>query len=180
MLDVVHDMTAGLLAGLLSVFLILYAFQPNRPYPSWMLEPAEQPWIFIVIIVAIVYLVRWDYMIGLLAILCVLAVVLDLAVFTFATSNKSEALYTPSISLIPNLTKTESTEEAFDNQKVVPKVLPEDEQVSKRWTVNDKPAPYELMRNNTVGSTEISKQAGLSGIPLAYLDEKGHYPIFTH
>lgn len=195
----VSDIFAGLLAGLLSVFLVVYAFQPNRPYPSWILEPAEQPWIFILILIAIVYLFKWDYMIGVLALLCVLAVILDLVIFTSA-SNKAreiretfetqdpqepfeidEALYTPSISLIPNLSKSKETKdskEGFENQKEIPKILPEDEQVSKKWTTNVKPIPYDISRNNMVGSMENSQQAIASGLPLAYLNDKGYYPMF--
>lgn len=198
----VSDIFAGLLAGLLSVFLVVYAFQPNRPYPSWILEPAEQPWIFILILIAIVYLFKWDYMIGVLALLCVLAVILDLVIFTSA-SNKAreiretfetqdpqdpqdpqepfeidEALYTPSISLIPNLSKSKDSKEGFENQKEIPKILPEEEQISKKWTTNVKPIPYDISRNNMVGSMENSQQAIASGLPLAYLNDKGYYPMF--
>lgn len=178
MQQILHDVPAGFLVGLLSVFLVVYAFQPNRPYPSWVLAPAEQPWIFILIILAIIYLIRWDYLVGLLAVLCVLAVILDLVIFTAAGSSDKkgkEGLYIPSISLIPDLGKGK---EGFDNQKVVPKVLPEDDQVSKKWTTNESPSPYELSRNSTVGSSENSKHAMASGVPLSYLNDKGYYPIF--
>ena len=173
-----HDITAGVLAGLFSVFLIIYAFQPNRPYPSWMLEPAEQPWIFLLILLAIVYIIRWDYTIGLMALLCLIAIVFDLIVFTSArsyNSNDSEALYTPSIGLIPNMIT-----EVFDNQNTNPKVLPKDEQKSKKWTMNYEPTIYQLQRNQYTYGNDSDKQALHSGLPLSdeSLITMEQYPIF--
>jgi len=175
---VLHDLIAGVLAGLLSVFLIIYGFQPNRPYPSWILEPAEQPWIFILILVSIVYIIQWDYTIGLMALLCVIAIVFDLIIFTNSRqydSKDSEALYTPSIGLIPNMIT-----EVFDNQNTIPQVLPKDEQVSKKWTVNYEPTINELNDNQYTSGNDTNKMSLQSGLPLSddSLDMTDHYPIF--
>lgn len=166
MLHTLHDLTAGLLAGLFSVFLVLYAFQPTRPYPSWILEPAEQPWIFVLFMIVLVYLFRWDYMVGVLGLLCLLAVVLDLVVFT-----ASDASFVPAISLIP-IQKAES----FGNE-----VIPE---VSKKWTVNEKPTPQDLMRNREVDPNRQADLGLYAGTPLSSLSEPNvqeasYYPLFS-
>lgn len=179
---VIHDIASGLMAGLLSVFLVLYAFQPSRPYPSWVLEPAERPWLFVVIAIGLVYLVKWDYAVGVLALLFVLAVVFDIILLTSPSINineKTESLYTPSISLIPAVSKLQK--EQFDNQKVVPVVLPKDEQVSKRWSVSLKPTPHELKANDYVDMNDAHGQASRSGIPLSnsMLEASNTYPLFN-
>lgn len=172
-----HDVAAGLLAGIFSFFLIVYAFQPNRPYPKWLLEPADQPWVFMLIFVGIIYLVRWDYTIGVLALLCSIALVFDIIVFTQHPGSK-EGLYTPAIDLLPPISRMFG--EGFKNQNGAPKVLPKEEQVSKKWTVTNAPTPHELSRNSDVGATELNAQASVSGVPLSspHLDEHARYPIF--
>ena len=183
---IVHDTAAGLLAGLLSVFLVVYAFQPNRPYPSWVLEPAESPWIFIVIFVAIWFLFKWDYLVGILAILCVLAVVLDLMLFArFAPSKTQEGLYVPSINLVPGLDSILAGDvgekgETFENQKTRPVTLAKEDQVSKKWTVNTEPDPFMLRTNSYVDGNDVYTMGMVSGVPLgaATMREADNYPLF--
>lgn len=167
--NTLHDLAAGMLVGLFSVFLVMYAFQPTRPYPSWILQFAEQPWIFFLLLAVFVYLLRWDYIVGVLGVICMLAVLLDLMVFTSAKTTK-ERMFVPSISLIPE-------KEGFGSE-----VLPDEEQVSKRWTVNDTPAPRDLMRNNAVDPHDTSLLGARAGVPLASLPEPRvqegpHYPL---
>lgn len=180
----VHDTVAGLLAGLLAVFLVIYAFQPNRPYPSWVLEPAESPWMFILIFVAIWFLFKWDYVVGVLVVLCVLAVVLDLMVFArLAPERTQEGLYVPSIDIVPGLGRIlagEGEGEKFENQKVRPVTLEKKDQVSKRWTVNTKPDPYMLRNNNYVDGNDVNELGMVSGVPLDAdgLRAADNYPLF--
>jgi len=171
---ILHDAVAGLLAGLLSVFLVIYAFQPNRPYPSWVIEPAERPWIFLILFVLIWFLFKWDYTVGILAILCLLAVILDIIVF----SGNDEGLYVPSIDLVPGLQGMLGTEE-FENQKTVPVVLQKEEQVSKKWTVNNEPIPYLLRHNSYVNSNDVNMSAMTSGVPVSdmILLKSDNYPL---
>lgn len=178
----IHDMFAGLLAGIMSVFLVIYAFQPNRPYPSWMLEPAEKPWLFVIILIAIVYLLKWDYLVGILVLLFTLAVVLDMMVFTRQITDVMEIpepLFTPSIDLVSSL----KTNERFDNQKNEPEILQKRDQVSKKWTINLQPEPYQLRHNPSVDDNDDDRklEESIAGKPLFddTIPSMSYYPVFA-
>lgn len=171
---ILHDAAAGLLAGLLSVFLVIYAFQPDRLYPAWVLEPAESPWIFLVLFVVAWFLFKWDYTVGILTILCLIALVLDIVVFSRDVGN--EGLYVPSIDLVPGLQGI-LTAEGFENQKNVPVVLQKEEQVSKRWAVNREPDPYLLRENAYVDGNDVYESAMTSGVPLSDASLRDSYPL---
>lgn len=165
-----HDAAAGIVSGILAVFLVVYAFQPNRPYPSWILEPAEKPWMFVLILIVIGLLFKWDYLVATLALLFMLAVVLDIIVFTRQitdTMEISETLFTPAISLL-------KSSELFKNES---EILQREDQVSKQWTINKEPDPYHLRRNAMVGENDQGTEAGE---PLfdAPVQSVPYYPIF--
>ena len=183
MTSIGHDAVAGFLAGSLSVFLVVYAFQPNRPYPSWMLEPAEKPWMFFLIILVTIWLFRWDYLVGILFLLFVLSLTLDVIVFTRQitdTMEISQSLFTPAINLIPSI-KTLQGGDQFDNQKNDPEILKEKDQVSKKWTINIEPDPYSLRRNQIVDKKEPDNQSYIPGKPLFdnTIQPMSYYPIFA-
>lgn len=177
-----HDIFAGLLAGFMSVFLIIYAFQPNRPYPSWMLEPAEKPWLFVIIIITIVYLLKWDYLIGILVLLFTLAVILDIIIFTRQITDVMEIpepLFTPSIDLIPSL----KISERFGN-KNDQEMLQKRDQVSKKWTINLQPEPYQLRHNPSVDDNDDDDrklEESIAGKPLFddTIPPMSYYPVFA-
>lgn len=182
-----HDILAGLLAGVLSVFLVIYAFQPNRPYPSWMLEPAEKPWIFVLIMLAVVFALKWDYLVGILLLLFVIAVVFDMIVFTRQIADNMdldmpEPLFTPAINLIPSISTLKS-QERFDDQKAEPQILAKTDQISKVWTKNLQPDPYELRHSEDVFNNDVKTQATISGKPLfdasIEVSPISYYPIFA-
>lgn len=58
--EMLHDVSTGLLTGLLSVFLVMYAFQPDRPYPTWVLRPADEPWMLVLVLLIVGILLWWD------------------------------------------------------------------------------------------------------------------------
>lgn len=177
---VTHDLIAGFIAGFISVFLVIYAFQPNRPYPSWMLEPVDQPWIFILILLVIIFIFRWDYLIGILLILFVLAIIFDIVVLT--KSEIDETMYTPSIQLLPKnfMSPVElETSEQFENQKMHPEIMSTAYQVSKTWTVNITPDPQDLKKNDWVNKRDIKNIATVSGKPVDNTIQEDHYPLFN-
>lgn len=181
----IHDLSAGFIAGFISVFLIIYAFQPNRPYPSWMLEPVDQPWMLILILIIIFLLFHWDYLIGILLTLFVLAIVFDVIVLTKAkVTETDEPMYTPAIQLLPAsfMPPTElftSKTESFENQKVRPEILPTEDQISKKWTINLQPDPQDLKRNREVNKREMKNTAAVSGKPVDDAIQADHYPLFN-
>jgi len=72
------DAFKGILTGMLIGILIFYSLRPSIPYPYWMLTPYEHPWMFILLLVLIVYLLMWDQVIGVMFLLVVGALLLDL------------------------------------------------------------------------------------------------------
>jgi hypothetical protein len=161
--EMLHDVSTGLLTGLLSVFLVMYAFQPDRPYPTWVLRPADEPWMLVLVLLIVGILLWWDRLVGVLAVLCVLAVLMDIFVLT----RSKEQMLTTSINLVPGLG------EKFENQ-----ILPREDQVSKKWTVNEKPDPYMLRSNKHVDGNDTNALAKASGVPLNNAGEE-QYPLFT-
>jgi hypothetical protein len=72
----------GLITGLLSAYLVLYGLRPAVPYPEMILELFENLWMFIILLIFNYYTFVWDYTIGAILLLCILALVFDYIVFT--------------------------------------------------------------------------------------------------
>jgi hypothetical protein len=72
----------GLLAGFLSAYLILFGLRPAVAYPEIILELFENLWIFIILLIINYYVFIWDYTIGAILLLCIIALIFDYVVFT--------------------------------------------------------------------------------------------------
>jgi hypothetical protein len=72
----------GLLAGFLSAYLILFGLRPAVAYPELILELFENLWIFIILLIINYYVFIWDYTIGAILLLCIIALIFDYVVFT--------------------------------------------------------------------------------------------------
>lgn len=72
----------GLLAGFLSAYLILFGLRPAVAYPEFILELFENLWIFLILLIVNYYVFIWDYTIGAILLLCIVALVFDYVVFT--------------------------------------------------------------------------------------------------
>lgn len=77
----IDDVTKGLATGLLIGILLTYSFRPKVPYPAWMLQPYEHPWLFIVLMLVVIALAAWDAKVGGLAFLVVATLLADYYVF---------------------------------------------------------------------------------------------------
>jgi len=78
-----HDtILKGLLTGVLIAYLLIYGLRPSVPYPDLILEFFENKWIFLILIIVIYYALIWDLQIGLLLILCTIALIFDYVIFT--------------------------------------------------------------------------------------------------
>ena len=67
--------------------------RPAALYPDNILEIIENPWIFIILIIINFYVIQWDLTIGLLMFLSIIALLLDIIIFTEGKIffNKEEA-----------------------------------------------------------------------------------------
>jgi hypothetical protein len=79
----------GLVSGILSAYLIVYALRPAVLYPDLILEIFENLWMFIILLIINYYVFVWDYTSGVMLALCVLALIFDYIVFTKNKSNDS-------------------------------------------------------------------------------------------
>lgn len=71
-----------LLKRIISLFLIVYvtfvALNPSIANPDWILLVHENPWILFIIVLCSYYVMQWDLQIGLLILICAIAVYLDI------------------------------------------------------------------------------------------------------
>lgn len=72
----------GLITGLLSAYLVLFGLRPAVPYPEIILELFENLWMFVILLILNYYTFVWDYTIGAILLLCILALIFDYIVFT--------------------------------------------------------------------------------------------------
>lgn len=72
----------GAITGVLCAYLVLFGLRPAVPYPEFILELFENLWMFIILLIANYYILIWDYTIGAILLLCILALIFDFVVFT--------------------------------------------------------------------------------------------------
>ena len=71
--EIIYGLTLGFLAG----FFLFYTFKPNQPYPKFIIELFQYPWIFIFIFMGIVYIFYKDIRVGAMFSLIIMMIVLD-------------------------------------------------------------------------------------------------------
>lgn len=71
------DIAKGIVAGLLVGFLVIYSLRPQMPYPEWVLQTYEHPWIFVLLVSATLVLACWDAKVGALLALVVATLFVD-------------------------------------------------------------------------------------------------------
>ena len=80
--DVLDTVLKGIISGFLIAYLIMLGLRPSAEYPDNILEIIDNPWIFIVLILVNFYAIQWDMTIGLLLLLSIIALLLDVIIFT--------------------------------------------------------------------------------------------------
>ena len=80
--DVLNTVLKGIISGFLIAYLIMLGLRPSAEYPDNILEIIDNPWIFIVLILINFYVIQWDMTIGLLLLLSIIALLLDIIIFT--------------------------------------------------------------------------------------------------
>ena len=80
--DILYTILKGIISGFLIAYLIILGLRPSAEYPDNIIEIIDNPWIFIVLILINFYVMQWDLTIGLLLLLSIIALLLDVIIFT--------------------------------------------------------------------------------------------------
>lgn len=67
----------GLVIGALAAISIIYTFQTRVPYPTWMLQAYDKPWVFLLLFVAALFLMTQHAVLGALMLLLLAALAMD-------------------------------------------------------------------------------------------------------
>jgi hypothetical protein len=95
----IEDVFKGILTGVFVSYLIILGMRPAAIYPDNILDIIDNPWIFLLLFILNYYVLMWDTTIGLLLFLTLIALILDIIIFTdgdFLKDNiydMSEAFY---------------------------------------------------------------------------------------
>lgn len=80
--DILYNIIKGLVTGFLIAYLIILGLRPASLYPDNILDIIDNPWIFIILLIINFYVIQWDLTIGLLLFLSIIALILDIIIFT--------------------------------------------------------------------------------------------------
>jgi len=81
-MNLLNNIIKGIITGFLIAYLIILGLRPAALYPDNILEIIENPWIFIILVIINFYIIQWDLTIGLLLFLSIIALLLDIIIFT--------------------------------------------------------------------------------------------------
>jgi len=80
--EILYNIFKGLITGFLIAYLVILGLRPAALYPDNMLDIIDNPWIFIILFIINFYVIQWDLTIGLLLFLSIIALILDIIIFT--------------------------------------------------------------------------------------------------
>jgi hypothetical protein len=78
----IEDIFKGILTGFFASYLIILGMRPAAIYPDNILDIIDNPWIFLILFIINYYILMWDFTIGLLLFLTLIALILDIIIFT--------------------------------------------------------------------------------------------------
>jgi hypothetical protein len=78
----IEDIFKGILTGVFASYLIILGMRPAAIYPDNILDIIDNPWIFLILFIINYYVLYWDLTIGLLMFLTLIALILDIIIFT--------------------------------------------------------------------------------------------------
>ena len=78
----IEDIFKGVLTGFFASYLIILGMRPAAIYPDNILDIIDNPWIFLILFIINYYILIWDFTIGLLLFLTLIALILDIIIFT--------------------------------------------------------------------------------------------------
>ena len=80
--EVLYNILKAIITGFLIAYLIILGLRPASLYPDNILDIIDNPWIFIILLIINFYVIQWDLTIGLLLFLSIIALILDIIIFT--------------------------------------------------------------------------------------------------
>jgi hypothetical protein len=119
----IEDVLKGILSGVFVSYLIILGMRPAAIYPDNILDIIDNPWIFLLLFILNYYVLMWDTTIGMLLFLTLIALILDIIIFTdgdFLKDNfydMSEAFYGASASGASGASATSATSATATNTK---------------------------------------------------------------
>lgn len=78
----IEDVFKGILSGVFVSYLIILGMRPAAIYPDNILDIIDNPWIFLLLFILNYYVLMWDITIGMLFFLTLIALILDIIIFT--------------------------------------------------------------------------------------------------
>uniref|UniRef100_A0A6C0LHS8 Uncharacterized protein n=1 Tax=viral metagenome TaxID=1070528 RepID=A0A6C0LHS8_9ZZZZ len=78
----IEDVFKGILTGFFVSYLVILGMRPAAIYPDNILDIIDNPWIFLLLFILNYYVLLWDLTIGLLLFLTLIALILDIIIFT--------------------------------------------------------------------------------------------------
>lgn len=72
------EVIQGLFAGILAGFLMFYTLQPNNPYPKFLIEMSDKPWVLVILFALSWFMFYVDQRLSLLFAIIIIMVVIDI------------------------------------------------------------------------------------------------------
>ena len=126
--NLIINIFKGIITGFLIAYLIILGLRPAALYPDNILEVIDNPWIFVILIIVNFYVIQWDFTIGLLLLLSIIALILDIIIFTegkiFLSDEKEEKYSNGDTKSIEKKTTPASTSTSTSASATVSSVSP--------------------------------------------------------
>ena len=126
--NLIINIFKGIITGFLIAYLIILGLRPAALYPDNILEVIDNPWIFVILIIVNFYVIQWDFTIGLLLLLSIIALILDIIIFTegkiFLSDEKEEKYSNGDTKSIEKKTTSASTSTSASASATVSSVSP--------------------------------------------------------
>lgn len=149
-LDLIEALIIGVLAGVT----ILYTFQTRIPYPEWMLQTFEHPWIFVCAFIATILFANSSPRIAAMIILLLIALWFDWVIFA---NNHDEPKKKSGKTINPEISP---------GKKLVAEVYPYTEPSNNR------------KEDNVIKSTDITQSDNLVVDSIPFIDIE--YPKYNN
>ena len=81
-MELLYKFFKYIITGVLTGYLLVFGLRPSTPYPEIILEPFDHKWMFLILFIINYYAFIWDEKIGYLLLICIIALLYDMILFT--------------------------------------------------------------------------------------------------